>query len=112
MDTLWDKVRKNLVEWYDVAYEKTDEFARVGKKKFEIAGINRTIEKRLSELGGHVYDIMDSRKKSVVIREDERVLDLVKEIKQLEKELHKKDKEIETIREDKKKTKEEDEQEK
>ena len=103
MDTLWDKVKKNLVEWYDVAYEKTDELARVGKKKIEIAGVNRTIEKHLAELGGRIYDIMDSKKKNIVIREDEKALDLVKEIKKLEKQLHQKEREIEAIKKEKKK---------
>lgn len=102
MDTLWDKVKKNLVEWYDVAYEKTDELARVGKKKIEIAGVNRTIEKQLSELGGRIYDIMDSKKKDIVIREDEKVLGLIKEIKKLEKQLHQKESEIEAIKKEKK----------
>ncbi len=111
MDTLWDKVRKNLVEWYDVAYEKTDELARVGKKKIEIAGVNRAIEKQLSELGGKVYDIMDSKKKNIVIREDKRVIELIKEIKKLEKQLHQKEKEIEAIKKEKNKPKQEEESE-
>ena len=39
-------------DWYETAYDKTDELARIGKKKIEITGLNRSIEKHLAELGG------------------------------------------------------------
>ena len=63
MDTLWDKVKQNLGEWYSAAYDKTDELARIGRKKIDIVGINREIEKHLSELGGRVYDMINKGKK-------------------------------------------------
>lgn len=101
MDTLWDKVKKNLVDWYGTAYEKTDELARIGKKKIEAAGVNRAIEKHLSELGGKVYDLIDVQGKGGVIAKDSDVARLVGEIRDLEEELKAKELEIEAIKAEK-----------
>ena len=105
-DSLWEKVRKNLVEWYDVAYEKTDELARIGKKRIEMAGINRTIEKHLAELGGRVYDLIEQQQQQTGIAQDEKVADLIEEIKRIEEQLHQKEEEIERIKEEKKEKRE------
>ncbi|OQX86363.1 MAG: hypothetical protein B6D63_00025 [Candidatus Latescibacteria bacterium 4484_7] len=98
MDTLWEKVKKNLRDWYGTAYEKTDEIARIGKKKIEIVGINRAIEKRLSELGGRVYDLISSQNKPEEVAEDDKVKELVDKIRELEEQLKLKEREIETIK--------------
>ncbi|MBN2070940.1 MAG: hypothetical protein JW814_05735 [Candidatus Krumholzibacteriota bacterium] len=99
MEPLWDRVKKNLVEWYGTAYDKTDELARIGKKKIEVAGINRTIEKHLSELGGRVYDLVNEKghrgNKTV---DDEIVKRIVDEVRELEVQLKLKEDEIETIK--------------
>lgn len=101
MDTLWDKVKKNLIDWYGTAYEKTDELARVGKKKIEITGVNRAIERHLSELGGRVYDLIVEQGKSGVIAKDARVKELIEQVQGLEEELKDKEAEIEAIRAEK-----------
>ena len=98
MESLWDRVRKNLVDWYEVAYEKTDEIARIGKKKIEMSGINRTIEKQLSELGGRVYDLITVEKVGGKIALDKKVKALITELKKLEKDLKAKEDEIEVIK--------------
>ena len=106
MESLWERVKKNLVEWYDVAYDKTDELARIGKKKIEIAGLNRTIEKQLSELGGRVYDMILMQDRGSEVAGDEVVVKLIEGIKALEKQLKGKEEEIQKIREVKKKGRE------
>lgn len=98
MDTLWNRVRNNLVEWYGSAYEKTDELARISKKRIEMVGLNRSIEKHLAELGGRVYDILKSPGKNTVVRDTD-VRNLVEKIESLEEELKLKEGEIETIKE-------------
>jgi hypothetical protein len=101
-DSLWEKVKRNLVEWYDVAHEKTDELARIGKKKIEMAGLNRTIEKHLSELGGRVYELIEELNQQKGVAQDEKVMGLIEDIKRLEEQLHQKEEEIERIKEEKK----------
>jgi len=110
MATLWDKVKKNLAEWYSVAYDKTDELAKIGKKKLEIAGINRTIEKHMLELGGKVYDLIAAENKGSEVADDEKVKELVEEIKKLEEQLKLKEEEIETIKKEKREKGEEPEE--
>lgn len=102
MDSLWDKVKKNLIDWYGAAYDKTDELARIGKKKIEMAGVNRAIEKRFSELGGRVYDLIKVQCKGEGISSDEDVSRLIENIKHLEEQLRLKEKEMEAIKEEKK----------
>ncbi len=101
MDTLWNKVKKNLVEWYETAYDKTDEMARIGKKKVEITGLNRSIEKHFSEMGGRIYDlIVEQGHRGNRTADDDVVQRLVAEVKELESRLRKKEKEIESIKDD------------
>ena len=107
MASLWEKVKKNLADWYSVAYEKTDELTKIAKKKLEIAGINRTIEKHMLELGGTVYDLITEQGKKQEIAQDEKVVSLVEEIKKLEEQLKLKEEEIESIKREKKETGEE-----
>lgn len=99
MDTLWNRVKKNLVEWYDTAYDKTDELARIGKKKIEMAGLNRAIEKHLSELGGRLYDlVVEQGHRGNRTADDDQVQRIVTEVRELERQLQIKEEEIEKIR--------------
>ncbi|MBN1164537.1 MAG: hypothetical protein JXB45_08160 [Candidatus Krumholzibacteriota bacterium] len=99
MDTLWDKVKKNVIDWYGTAYDKTDELAKIGKKKIEMAGLNRATEKHLSALGGRIYDLITAQNhrgnKTV---DDEEVKKLVSEIRDLEEQLRLKELEIDSIK--------------
>lgn len=106
MDTLWNRVKNNLVEWYGSAYDKTDELARIGKKKIEMTGLNRAIEKHLSELGGRLYDLVaEQGHRGNRTADDEQVQRLVEEIRELERQLGAKEKEIESIRDQKRQEK-------
>ena len=102
MDDLWSKVKKNLLEWYETAYDKTDELARIGKKKVEMTGLNRSIEKHFSEMGGRVYDLIaEQGHRGNKTADDVVVQRLVAEVKELEEQLKSKEEEIETIKDDK-----------
>ncbi len=106
MDTLWNKVKKNLVEWYETAYDKTDEMARIGKKKVEITGLNRSIEKHFSEMGGRVYDlIVEQGHRGNRTADDDVVQRLVADVKELESRLRQKEEEIESIKDDRRQSK-------
>ena len=101
MEDLWSKVKKNLVDWYETAYDKTDELARIGKKKIEIHGLNRSIEKHLAELGGRIYDLVDQQgHRGNKTADDETVKRLIAEVRELEKQLHDKEEEIESIKDE------------
>ncbi len=108
MDTLWNRVKKNLVDWYEMAYDKTDEMARIGKKKVEITGLNRSIEKHFSEMGGRVYDlIVEQGHRGNRTADDDAVQRLIAEVKELESRLRQKEEEIESIKDVRKQDKKE-----
>lgn len=108
MDTLWNRVKKNLVDWYEMAYDKTDEMARIGKKKVEITGLNRSIEKHFSEMGGRVYDlIVEQGHRGNRTADDDVVQRLIAEVKELESRLQQKEEEIESIKDVRKQDKKE-----
>lgn len=94
--SLFDDVKKNLVEWYSVTSEKTSEVARVTTRRYDKFGISRDIERQFSELGSLVYNGLKAEQRDILAGEG--VQALVERIAGLETELRAKDKEIENIR--------------
>jgi hypothetical protein len=94
--SLFDDVKKNLVEWYAVTSEKTSEVARVTTRRYDKFGISRDIERQFSELGSLVYNGLKAEQADILAGEG--VQALVERIASLETELQAKDKEIENIR--------------
>jgi len=94
--SLFDDVKKNLIEWYTVTSEKTTEVARVTTRKYDKFGISRDIERQFSELGSLVYNGLREERDGIL--EEDGVRALVERISQLERELRAKDDEIDRIR--------------
>ncbi len=93
--SLFDDVKRNLVEWYGISSEKTAEVARVTTRRYDKFGISRDIERQFSELGSLVYNgIKEDRRE---MEQDPGVLALVERIKGLENELRLKNEEIDNI---------------
>jgi hypothetical protein len=93
---LWDNVKTNVVEWYSVAADKTEEMARIGIRRYDRFGIGRDIERQYAELGNYVYNAYGEGKTGFT--EEATFQAVVKRIKELESELQRKEKEIERIR--------------
>ncbi len=96
--SLFDDVKKNLVEWYTVTSEKTVEVARVSSRKYDKFGISRDIERQFSELGSLIYNGLNAGRTDLLT--DEGVAALVERITGLEAELRAKDHEIDGIRDE------------
>ncbi len=95
--TLWEEVKTNLLDLYNVTSDKTVEVARISSRKYEKFGISRDVERQFSELGNLVYSsIQEGRIED--IKDDEKIFGLVERIAVLEKELKAKDEEINDIR--------------
>ena len=93
---LWDDVKRNMVDWYGVAAEKTNELAKVGVRRYDIFGISRDIERQFSEMGSLVYNGLNEGRTDFA--EDEALLGLAERVRTLEAELKAKEIEIEEIR--------------
>ncbi len=94
--SLWDQVRSNVVEWYGVAAEKTEEMARVGVRKYDKLTISRTIERCFMELGAQVYGSLRAGQPDLA--QDPKVAALIARIGDLEEQLARKEREIADIR--------------
>jgi len=101
MDSLWEKVKKGVSAGASVAAEKAGELSRIGKMKLDIAGVNRNINKTLTELGGIAYHLL-SEENAPVIADQEEVKQIVEQLKMLEIDLHAKEAELEAMRSQKK----------
>lgn len=93
---LWDDVKKNMVEWYGVAADKTNELAKVGVRRYDIFGISREIERQFGEMGSLVYDALNEGRTDIA--DDPALQGMAERVRALEAELKAKEEEIETIR--------------
>lgn len=93
--SLWEEVKKNVVDLYSVTTDKTSEMAKVGSRRWDKFGISRDIERQFSELGNLVYTGLKEGKEDTL--EDPGIAVIMSRIEALEKELHKKDQEIQDI---------------
>jgi ribosomal protein L12E/L44/L45/RPP1/RPP2 len=93
--SLWEEVKKNVVDIYSVTSDKTTEIAKVGTRRWDKFGISRDIERQFSELGNLVYTGIKDGKDQIL--EDPAVSVLMSRIEALEQELKKKEAEIEDI---------------
>ncbi len=96
--SLWDEVKKNVVDLYSVTSDKTAEIAKVSSRRWDKFGISRDIERQFSELGSLIYTGLQDDRTDLL--EDEGVLALVERIAVLETELRGKDEEIDSIRQE------------
>jgi hypothetical protein len=93
---LWEDVKKNMMDWYGVAADKTNELARVGVRRYDIFGISRDIERQFSEMGSLVYTALNEGRTDLA--DDPVLLGLMDRVRTLETELKAKEIEIEDIR--------------
>ena len=93
--SLWDRVGRNLQEWYDEAVNWTGEKARIGVKKMDILGVQHSIKRGMTHLGGRVYDLMQSGRD---VHSDRRVQEMIAELRRLEQELAARERELGELR--------------
>ncbi len=97
MTEVWDKIKKNLMESLSLAIDKTEELTSVGRIKLEILQIEHRLDEKFAELGKYIFrNFPDSKKRSIPI--DEKIRSMVKELKELEAEMHKKEQQLGKIK--------------
>ena len=96
--SLFDEVKKNLMEWYSVSSDKTTEVARITTRRYDKFGISRDIERQFSELGSLIFNGIKEDRQDLLA--DPAVLALLERIKGLEDELKVKNEEIDNIHQD------------
>ena len=94
LHTLWEDVREWLTDATRTAVREAEDLTRRGRLKVEIMNLSHRIEKKMTELGGRVYDRMVKAPDAPVIVETE-MRRLFDEIAQLENERSRKRAEFE-----------------
>lgn len=97
--TIWEKVRRGVVEGYHFAADKTDLYARVASRRMSILGLNRKIDRSYAELGEKTYNLLAADGNAPVAA-DPAVREIVGRIRGSEEEMTLKEAEIEEIRQE------------
>ncbi len=95
--SLWETVKKGLVEGFQVASDKTSEYTRIGRLKIDVLGIKKEIEEKFIELGGRVYHQINEENQ-FGFKKNEAVNALITEIRKLEDDLNRCDQELEQLK--------------
>ena len=95
MKTLWDDVKDWLSDATKVAVKEAEDLTRKGKLKIEMLALSRKIEKKMAELGGFVYHNL-SKAEGFDLGQNDKVKYYVKEIRRMESEMKRKQKESRT----------------
>jgi predicted nucleic acid-binding Zn-ribbon protein len=98
MTTLWEKIKKNVVDTINETMDKTEEYTSVGRIKLEILQLDHQLEEQYTELGKYVHK--HQHKLAQGFDQDRKFTSLNNKIKELEEDIRKKRKELGRIREE------------
>jgi len=96
MEKLWEKIKKSVIDGMTTAAEKTEEYTKIGKAKLDVLAVKRKISKNFAELGGLVYDAVKEKKDEEVLKSEE-FKNLIKTLKELDRELEEKETALEEL---------------
>lgn len=99
MDSLWDKIKRSVIDSANVAAEKAEYLGKIGRVRLDIAKTRHAIRDRFADLGGLVYEGLKSDDGSDIAGSDE-VKGLVSVISELEQELGRREEALNTLREE------------
>ncbi|HGY54070.1 MAG TPA: hypothetical protein ENK44_00065 [Caldithrix abyssi] len=97
--SLWENLKKGVLEGLQAASDKTSEYTRIGRIKIDVLGLKKEIEEKFVELGGRVYHNA-IEKKIFSIEDDKEIQQLIEQLKDLEAELKAYDEELKRIKEE------------
>lgn len=82
MAKLWEDIKTFVKKGATVAAERIEEETTLWKIHREIAGLEKDVESKKIEIGGHVFELLKQNPKAT-IKVDEKVSTLVKEVEKL-----------------------------
>ena len=98
MDSLWDKIKKSLVDSASVAAEKAEYLGKIGRARLDIAETRHAIRDRFADLGGVSYENLKSASAGSDLGQQDDVKQLVDTITLLEDELKKREDALSELR--------------
>ena len=82
-ETLWDRIKKGVLESASTAAEKAEYFGKLGRARLDIAGTRHAIHEAFAELGGRVYTKIQAGDDTGLAKQTE-IASLVQKISDLE----------------------------
>ena len=97
METSWDRLKRQLEDFYQTAADKTDELARVGARRIDVMSLRRQFSREMLSLGSRVYEML-TKENAGNVAEDPEVRRRLEAAKSLEEEISRRETEISEIR--------------
>jgi len=102
MPEFWKRVKKTLKESAEIikekaitVAEKTQEVTEMGKLKIQVMGLSRAAEKNFAEMGGRVYELLESGVKNILF--DAKLRKLIDKARQYEEKINKAEEELKSL---------------
>ena len=96
MTLLWNKIKRNIINNFTEAIDKTEELTSVGRLKLEILRLEHQLDDEYTQLGQYVFK--NFSKYSNIYSTDKKIQKIKKEINRIDTDLQKKEKELCRIR--------------
>lgn len=93
-----DRLLKQIKEVCELAGAKTEEYAKISRKRLDVMSLGREIQKEKATLGGRVYEMATGGEMPAVL-EDPASNEAIEKIRELEQSLHACEEEITRVRE-------------
>jgi len=93
------RLMKQIKEVCELAGAKTEEYARISRKRLDVVSIGRDIHKEKAALGGRIYELAEAGGELPDPLADPQVLEAIGRIRDLERSLQACEEEIGRIRE-------------
>jgi hypothetical protein len=93
----WERMKRQLQEFYQAAAGKTDELARVGARRIDLLTLKRQMSREAVALGSRVYEMIEKEGRTDVAADPE-IARRIGAVKVLEQEIARRELEIEEIR--------------
>jgi hypothetical protein len=97
MTILWDKIKRNIIDSFNIALDKTEELTSIGRIKLEILQIEHKLDEKYSDLGKLIFKRINIESDHILI--DEEILGIKDKLSSLNDQLTKKEKELGRIKE-------------
>lgn len=97
METSWDRLKRQLQDFYQAAADKTDELARVGARRIDVLSLRRALSREMVALGARVYELV-TKEATTAVAEDPEVIRRIAASRELEQEITRRELEIDQIR--------------
>lgn len=96
MTIFWDKIKRNIIDSFNVALDKTEELTSIGRIKIEILQIEHKLDEKYSDLGKLIFKRVNTESDHILL--DEEILCMKDELSRLNEQLTKKEKELGRIK--------------